>query len=79
MSTEQQSTSLFDTRKYIILAVGAAIAILGYFMMSGGGTEDPNVFEPDEIFSPIRITLAPYMAFIGYTLIIVAIMIKRKK
>ena len=44
--------------KYII--VGCVVVIVGFILMSGGGTEDPTQFNEEELFSFRRITLAPF-------------------
>ena len=46
--------------------------------MAGGGSEDPNVFVYDEIFSPVRISVAPTLCLIGLTVVLVGIMKKPK-
>ena len=58
------------------LGVGIATLILGYALMSGGGSDDPNVFD-ESIFSKRRITLAPTVVLAGYGLIFYAILKKR--
>ena len=62
---------------YLYMAISFGIIIIGYLLMTGGGSKDPKVFNPD-IFSFRRITLAPIMIFIGYILMIFAIMKKPK-
>ncbi len=57
----------------MVLLAGIFLIALGYLLMIGGGSEDPNVFNP-EIFSFRRITLAPMSIMIGLVVIIVAIM-----
>ena len=51
---------------------------LGFILMSGGGSDDPNVFNP-EIFSFRRIRLAPTVILIGFSLAIYAILLAPKK
>ena len=60
-------------KNYIALAIGFAILVIGYALMVGGGSDDPNVFNP-EIFSFRRITLAPIVLIIGFAVEIFAIM-----
>ena len=62
-----------DNFKYI--AIGVVVIIIGFLLMLGGFSEDPNVFNP-EIFSFRRITLAPIVAVSGFMFIIWAIMKK---
>jgi hypothetical protein len=49
----------------------------GYFLMSGGGSKDPNVFDP-EIFNTRRLTIAPILIIAGFVIEIFAIMRKPK-
>lgn len=67
----------FTKKNYIILATGVILIGLGYVLMIGGGSEDPNVFNP-AIFDTQRITIAPIVCLIGFAAIIVAIMWKDK-
>lgn len=67
----------FQKKNYILLLIGIAIIALGYVLMSGGGSADPNVFS-EEIFSTRRITVAPIVVLAGYVFIGYAIMYKPK-
>jgi membrane-bound ClpP family serine protease len=60
-----------------LMLIGFAIVILGFCLMSGGGSTDPNVFD-ESIFSFRRITLAPIVVLGGFAFVIFAIM-KRPK
>ena len=60
-------------KNYIALAIGFVILVIGYALMAGGGSDDPNVFN-QEIFSFRRITLAPIVLIIGFAVEIFAIM-----
>jgi hypothetical protein len=62
---------------YKLMAIGFAIIVVGFILMAGGGTDDPNVFNP-EIFSFRRITLAPIILLFGFAFEIFAIMKKPK-
>jgi hypothetical protein len=64
----------FTALNYKLLLIGIGIIILGFILMSGGGSGDPNVFNADEIFSARRITVAPIVALIGYMFVVYAIM-----
>jgi hypothetical protein len=57
----------------IILGIGIAFIIGGFLLMQGGGSNDPNVFNP-EIFSTQRITVAPIIVLIGFAINTFAIM-----
>lgn len=66
----------FDRMNFILLAVGMFVVIIGFILMSGGGTEDGS-FNP-EIFSTMRIKVAPVICFLGFVSMIYAIMCKPK-
>ncbi len=65
------------SENYKLMAIGFGIIVLGFILMIGGATDDPNVFNP-EIFSFRRITLAPLILLIGFVFEIYAIMKKPK-
>lgn len=56
---------IFQKKKYIGLILIISLLTLGFILMSGGGSVDPNVFN-DEIFSFRRITLAPIIIMSSY-------------
>lgn len=58
------------------ILIGLAINILGYILMIGGGSDDPNKFDGDALFSSVRITVAPILVVIGYAVIFYGIMKK---
>ncbi len=62
---------------YKLLAIGFAIIVIGFLLMLGGKSKDPNVFS-EEIFSFRRITLAPIVVLAGFIFEIWAIMKKPK-
>ncbi len=66
----------FDKTNYILLAIGMAIIIVGFILMSGSGS-DEGVFNED-IFSVRRIKLAPVVCFFGFMFMTVGIMHKPK-
>src|SRR5205809_2276751 len=65
----------FGRENYKWMLIGIAIIFLGFILMSGGGSDDPKVFNPD-IFSFRRITLAPIVVMIGFIVEIYAILKK---
>jgi len=69
--------STFGKQNYQIFLGGIVLIILGYLLMIGGGSEDPNVFNP-AIFDTQRITVAPMVCLLGFITIIVAIMWRSK-
>jgi membrane-bound ClpP family serine protease len=68
----------FQKKNYMLLLIGLVILIVGYTLMSGGGSEDPTVFSED-IFSFRRITLAPIVILAGYVFVGYAIMYRDKR
>ena len=64
----------FTATNYRLLLLGIGIVILGFILMSGGGSGDPNVFDAGEVFSHRRITVAPIVVLAGYLFIVYAIM-----
>lgn len=60
------------------MAIGLAFLVLGFILMSGGGSDDPNVFNP-EIFNFTRIRLAPTLVLIGLGIQIYAILLNPHK
>jgi len=69
----------FGKENYILLAIGFAIIVLGFILMLGGGTTDPDVFNENEIFSVRRIVIAPILVLAGFIFEIYAIMKKPKE
>ena len=64
---------------YKLLIIGFVIIIIGFLLMMGGGSKDPNVFNADELFSFRRIVLAPIVVLFGFLFEIWAIMKKPKE
>ena len=75
---ENKTEFIFGKRNYKFMFIGLAFIALGFILMSGGGSDDPNIFNPD-IFSWRRIRLAPTLVLIGFAFQIYAILINPKK
>ncbi len=69
---------LFGKRNYTIMLIGLAVIALGFILMAGGGSDDPNIFNP-EIYSWRRIRLAPTLVIVGFGIEIYAILANPKK
>ena len=69
----------FSKENYKLLIVGVVIVIFGFILMMGGGSDDPNAFDEEALFSFTRITLAPFLVIAGYVVVIYAILKKSKK
>lgn len=67
----------FGKQNYKLLLIGLVLILVGFLLMIGGGSDDPNVFS-DKIFNFRRITLAPILVLAGYVVEIYAIMKKPK-
>ncbi len=77
-STEQSRNGFaLGRQNYILMAIGFAIIIVGFLLMTGGKAESPEVFNP-EVFSARRITIAPVVVLFGFIFEIYAIMKKPK-
>lgn len=61
-----------------IILIGLVVNILGYLLMIGGGSDDPAKFDANELFSTVRITVAPILIVLGFGIIIYGIMKKNK-
>ena len=64
---------LFDKENYKWMVIGAGVMMLGFILMAGGRSEDPNVFNPKEVYSTVRITIAPIIILAGLVIEIFAI------
>lgn len=69
----------FKASNYKLLLIGLAINVIGFLLMIGGGADDPNTFNEDELFSAQRITVAPIFIVVGYVVILYSIMKRSKK
>jgi hypothetical protein len=74
---QQKQEFLFDSINYKILLIGIVVIALGFILMSGGGSHDPNIFNED-IFNFRRIRLAPTTVLIGFGITIYSIFKKSK-
>ncbi len=77
-NTEQKHSLLFGKRNYIILGIGLFFIALGFILMSGGGSNNPNVWN-EAIFNFRRIRLAPMLILLGFGIEIYAILINPEK
>jgi hypothetical protein len=75
---EHKQEFLFGKINYKILLIGIGVITLGFLLMSGGGSDDPNVYS-DAIFSFRRIRLAPTTVLIGFGITVYAILKNPKK
>lgn len=74
----QKGEPLFGKENYKWLAISIAVMALGFFLMAGGKSSDSNSFKAEEVYSTMRITVAPILILAGLGLGIVAIFKKSK-
>ncbi|MFT3737138.1 MAG: DUF3098 domain-containing protein [Breznakibacter sp.] len=80
MKNRDEKNQMFALGKenYILLAIGFGIILLGFLLMVGGKSNDPNTFNESELYSWRRVTLAPVVVLAGFIFEIYAIMKKPK-
>ena len=80
MSKNEKNTPqfLFGKRNYKVMLIGLVCIALGFILMAGGGSDDPNVWN-DAINNFQRIRLAPTLVIVGLAIQIYAILLNPKK
>jgi hypothetical protein len=84
MATSKKATGskqyqpLFGKENYRWMVIGIVIMAMGLILMAGGKSKDPNVFDPKQVYSFTRITLAPILILTGLAIEIFAIFKKSK-
>jgi Protein of unknown function (DUF3098) len=81
MSEKKTTTpppGLFDKQNLLLMLAGVAVIAIGMFLMVGGSSKDPAVFDKTEVYSTTRITIAPILIIIGLAIEIYAIFKKPK-
>jgi hypothetical protein len=76
--TPANSQQLFGKENYLLMITGLVVLALGFFMMAGGRSSNPNEFNASEVYSTSRITIAPILIVLGFIIEIIAIMKKSK-
>ena len=75
---EPKEVFIFGKKNYLFMLIGIGLIVLGFILMSGGGSDDPNVFNP-EIYNFRRIRLAPTLVLIGFGVEVYAILLNPDK
>ena len=75
---EDQKVMPFGKQNYIIVLIGLALLALGFILMLGGGSNDPDVFN-EQMFNFRRITLSTILILAGFVVEIVAIFWRSKQ
>ena len=76
--TTTSSSSLFDRQNVWLMLLGVAVIAIGMLLMVGGKSKDPNTFNYDEVYSTLRVSVAPVLIIIGLGIEIYAIFKKPK-
>lgn len=76
-NNSQEKDFIFGKRNYKFMFIGLACIVLGFILMSGGGSDDPNVFS-EAIFSWRRIRLAPALIIVGFGFQVYAILTRKE-
>ena len=74
----KQSSFILQRKNYTFMLIGIGFIALGFILMAGGGSDDPNVFNP-KIFNAQRIRVAPTLILIGFGIQVYAILKNFKK
>jgi hypothetical protein len=77
-SAKQTAEFAIDRQNYKYMAIGFGVIVLGFLLMLGGGSDNPDVFDGAKLFSFTRITLAPIVVIAGFAIEVYAIMRKPK-
>ena len=77
-TADDKTVMPFGKQNYIIVGIGIVLLVLGFILMIGGGSNDPDVFN-EQMFNFRRLTLAPILVLAGFVVEIVAIFWKGKK
>ena len=77
INMEEKTKMVLGRKNYMFIIIGCLVVLLGFILMSGGGSQDPNVFNEEELFSFRRITLAPFLVMSGYGFVLFGIMKKQ--
>jgi hypothetical protein len=75
---ETNKNTLFGKQNLLWMLIGAVVIVLGFLLMAGGKSTDPNVFNEAEVYSTTRVTIAPLLIVAGLVIEIYAIMKKDK-
>jgi len=78
MAENKTTPSIFTKDNYMWMLAGLVIMTIGMFLLAGGKSNDPNVFNKDEVYSTTRITIAPLLILAGLVIEVFAIFRKPK-
>ena len=78
LKTPPPTPSIFSKQNYVWMLAGIVLIAIGMFLMAGGKSDNPAVFNEKEVYSKTRITVAPLIILAGLVLEIFAIFRKQK-
>ena len=78
MAEKKPTPSIFNKENYTWMLIGLVVMAIGMFLMAGGKSDNPAVFDPNSVYSTTRITIAPILILAGLVIEIYAIF-KRPK
>lgn len=76
--SNHNETFIFDKKNYIFMFIGLAVIALGFILMAGGGSDNPDEFN-DAIYNFQRIRLAPTLVLLGFAIEVYAILLNPHK
>ncbi len=77
-SKKQETSFIFNKENKLWMIIGAAVILIGFFLMSGGKSADANEFDYKVVYSTTRITIAPILIIAGLLIEVYAILKKPK-
>lgn len=78
MNEKKATPSIFSKDNYKWMLIGLIVMAIGMFLLAGGKSTDPNVFDKNTVYSTTRITIAPILILAGLVIEILAIFRKPK-
>jgi predicted cobalt transporter CbtA len=72
-NTDGNDVLIFGRQNFIYMGIGLLLVLAGLALMAGGAMPDPNKWEPERIYSPLRITVAPILMVAGFVVVVVGI------
>ena len=69
---------IFEKKNFQVMLVGIIFIVVGFVLMSGGGSDDPNVFNP-ELYNCRRIRLASTRVLIGFAITVYAVLLHTRQ
>ncbi|WBL25362.1 DUF3098 domain-containing protein [Zunongwangia sp. HGR-M22] len=75
---QQDKNFVFGKKNYKFMFIGLAVIALGFILMAGGGSDDPNEFN-EAVYNFQRIRLAPTIVLIGFGIQVFAILVNPNK